>query len=104
MAGFKIAQAKDASGKAAPETVIGYDRVKHQLYVDKGSGSKKQTIDLPGIGDKLRLRVLFDKSSLEVFVNDGDQLLTAYIYSGEGAAGGWVVAVGGTAVGRSLEM
>jgi levanase/fructan beta-fructosidase len=104
VAGFKIAQAKDAGGKVVSETVIGYDRAKHQLYVDKGSGGQKQTIDLPGSGDKIGLRVLFDKSSLEVFVNDGEQVLTTYIYPGGGATGCSVFAGGGTAVVRSLKI
>ena len=88
-AGFKIGQGKD--GAAA---VIGYDKGKHQLFVDRGSGSKRQTVDLPGSGDKVRLRILFDKSSLEVFVNDGEQVLTEYIYPGEGAEGCAVFAEG----------
>lgn len=104
VAGFRIAQAKDASGKVVSATVIGYDRVKHQLYVDRGAGSKRQTIDLAGGGDKLRLRVLFDKSSLEVFVNDGEQVLTDYIYPDERTSGCVIFAEGGKAVVRDLKI
>lgn len=98
-AGFKIARGKDGS-----ETVIGFDKGKHQVFVDRGGGGKRQTIDLSGSGDKVRLRILFDKSSLEVFVNDGEQVLTDYIYPGEGASGCVVFAEGGNAVVRDLKI
>lgn len=96
MVGFKIAS----------ETVVGYDRAKHELYVDKGAGMKRQVVDLTGsgFGDKIRLRVLFDKSSLEVFVNDGEQVLTTYIYPDGGAGGCSVFAEGGTATVRSMKI
>ena len=98
-AGFKIAQGKDGSA-----TVIGYDKVKKLVFVDRGSGDKRQSVDLPGSGDKVRLRILFDKSSLEVFVNDGERVLTDTIYPGEGATGCAVFAEGGTAVVRDLKI
>ena len=98
-AGFKIAQGRDGS-----ETVIGYDRVKQEVFVDRGSSGKRQTIALPGSGDKVRLRILFDKSSLEVFVNDGEQVLTDYIYPDEGASGCAVFSEGGGAVVRDLKI
>jgi fructan beta-fructosidase len=101
---WEMGTATVAGFRIASEAVIGYDRTKHQLFVDKGRDSKRQTIDLPGTGDKLRLRVLFDKSSLEVFVNDGEQVLTTYIYPGEGASGCSAFAEGGTAVVRSLKI
>jgi fructan beta-fructosidase len=103
-AGFKIAQEKDASGKVVSETVIGYDKVNQAVFVDRGSGGKRQKIDLPGAGNKVRLRILFDKSSLEVFVNDGEQVLTDYVYPGEGATGCAVFAEGGDAVVRDLKI
>ena len=34
---------------------------------------------------KLRLEILFDKSSLEVFVDNGEAVLTTYIYPSDGA-------------------
>ena len=33
----------------------------------------RQTIDVTNPGGKVRLEILFDKSSLEVFVNDGER-------------------------------
>jgi fructan beta-fructosidase len=117
-AGFKIAQGKDASGKVVSETVIGYDKVKQEVFVDRSRSSggvkperTRQTIALSGgIGvgaaaaGKVRLRILFDKSSLEVFVNDGEQVLTDYIYPGEGASGCAVFAAGGDAVVRDMKI
>jgi levanase/fructan beta-fructosidase len=36
---------------------------------------------------QVRLQVLFDKSSLEVFVNGGERVLTTLIFPGEKATG-----------------
>ena len=45
----------------------------------------------------IQLTVLLDKSSLEVFVNDGEAALTTYIYPGEEADKISAFANGGTA-------
>jgi fructan beta-fructosidase len=111
-AGFKLAQGKDGSGKVVSETVIGYDKVKQEIFVDRSRSSSngvkpertRQTVSLTRGGDKIRLRILFDKSSLEVFVNDGEQVLTTYIYPDEGATGCAVFAEGGNAVVRDLKI
>jgi levanase/fructan beta-fructosidase len=92
-AGFKIAQKKDASGKTISETVIGYDAASNQLYVDRtnSGGGKvneqrlKQEINLQEKSNKIQLEILFDKSSLEVFVNNGEGVITTYIYPDEDA-------------------
>ena len=111
-AGFKIAQSKDADGKTLTETVIGYDPANHQLYVDRSHSGKgrinadraRQTIDLPGTGNSIRLQVLLDNSSLEVFVNGGEKVLTTYVYPDTGATGCAAFATGGKAVLRSLQL
>ena len=90
---IKIAQQKDKDNKTICETEIGYNAEKHQLYVDRSrSGKGKinenrlvQTIDVRPINGKIKLRILFDKSSLEVFVNDGEKVITTYIYPGKDA-------------------
>ena len=91
VAGFKIAQQKDGNNILA-ETVIAYDAAKHQLYVDRTkSGGKlnghalKRTINIAGNSNRIKLTILLDKSSLEVFVNDGEAALTTYIFPGEAA-------------------
>jgi sucrose-6-phosphate hydrolase SacC (GH32 family) len=91
-AGFSIAQKKDANGKTINETVIGYDAANHQIYVDRtNSGGKlneqalKRTIDVNDSSNTIQLEILLDKSSLEVFVNNGEAALTTYIYPDEDA-------------------
>jgi len=88
IAGLKIAQQKDKDNKTICETEIGYNAEKHQLHVDRSrSGKGKinenrlvQIVDVTPINGKIKLRILFDKSSLEVFVNDGEKVITTYIY------------------------
>jgi fructan beta-fructosidase len=92
-AGFSVAQKKDANGKTVSETIIGYNAAKHQLYVDRtNSGDSKlnekaliRTIDINDAASTIQLEILLDKSSLEVFVNNGEAALTTYIYPGEDA-------------------
>jgi len=111
-AGFKIIQAKDAAGAVLSETVIGYDAAAHQLYVDRSKsgdakikpGKERQTIDLPEVSGQLRLQVLVDKSSLEVFVDGGEKVLTTYVYPAAGGRGCSVFATGGKAVIKSMRI
>ncbi len=92
-AGFKIAQKKDKNGKVTSETVIGYDASKHQLYVDRSNaGDEKirqnklvQTADVMDSDGKITLEILFDKSSLEVFINNGEKVISTYVYPGHDA-------------------
>ena len=112
VAGFKIAQQKDNNNKTIAETVIGYDAANHQLYVDRtnSGGGKvnekklKQTIDIRGNSNTIKLTILLDKSSLEVFVNDGEAALTTYIYPAENADKIAAFANGGNAVIKSLKI
>jgi levanase/fructan beta-fructosidase len=94
IAGFKIAQKKDKDGKIISETLISYDANRHQLIIDRSKGggqlnekALKRTIDLPATKGKVQLDILLDKSSLEVFVNNGEAVLTTYIYPDEDADG-----------------
>ena len=104
VAGFKIAQRKDKDNKTVAETVIGYDATTHQVYVDRSNaGGKlndkklKQTIDVSNDSKTLRLTILVDRSSLEVFVNDGEGVITTYIYPEENADKIAAFATGGLA-------
>lgn len=111
-AGFKIIQAKDATGRVLSETVIGYDAVAHQVFVDRSQsggakikpGKERQTMDLPGAGTRIRLQVLLDKSSLEVFVDDGEKVLTTYVYPASSGTGCSVFAKGGKAVIKNMRI
>ncbi len=112
IAGFKIAQKKDRDNKTIAEIEIGYDALKKQLYVDRsktGNGAVKkdkqvQTIDLSTTTDKIKLEILFDKSSLEIFVNNGEKALTTYVFPEEDAAALSVFAAKGSAVIKSLKV
>ncbi|MDP4131889.1 MAG: glycoside hydrolase family 32 protein [Bacteroidota bacterium] len=112
-AGFKIAQENNRYNQVTAETVIGYDKVNHRLYVDRTrSGNAKgmnqdrllQTIDLPDARDRIRLDILLDKSSLEVFVNDGEKVLTTYIFPGADANAISAFSAGGNAIFKSVKI
>lgn len=57
---------------------------------------------MPKGNDRIRLQILVDKSSLEVFVNDGEKVLTTHIYPDEGADQLAAYSVGGKAIMNSL--
>ena len=109
-AGFRIAQKKDKDNKIISETEIGYDASKNQIYVDRSNAGNgkirkdklRQTIDLANKTGKVRLEILFDKSSLEVFVNDGEQVLSTYTFPDEDANLLSAFSVGGSALIKSL--
>ena len=111
-AGFKIAQKKDSIGNTIEETEIGYNATKNQVYVDRSkSGNDKirkdkirQTIDLINKNSKVKLEILFDKSSLEVFVNNGEAALTTYIYPSKGADLLSAFSTGGNTLIKSLKI
>jgi len=94
-----------AALKLANEAEVEYDAGMHQVYVRKGKAGAggaatetgtgavatgavvTQTIDWPWGGDTVRLELLVDNSSLEVFVNGGQKVLTTYFYPDKGTAG-----------------
>jgi len=84
--GLKIAQQTGGT-----ETVLGYSTQSHELYLanmkeGKVSGDV-QKLPVQPVNNKIKLQVLFDKSSLEVFVNDGEQVLTTLLFPAPGATG-----------------
>jgi len=91
--GLKIAQKKDEKDdkKVLQETVVGYDLANHQLYIDRRKSGQLIKENFPSIetaslkiGDStLKLKILVDKSSVEVFANDGQIALTSLIYPDE---------------------
>jgi fructan beta-fructosidase len=93
--GLKIAQKKDEKDdkKTLQETIIGYDVVSKQLYIDRRKSGQIIKENFPSIEkaslkfeDKtLKLKVLVDKSSVEVFANDGQIAMTSLIYPDEKA-------------------
>lgn len=110
-AGFRIAQKKDDTHHTISEIEIGYDAAANQFYVDKSHNNPngkikndklRQTIDLASVSNTIRLKILFDKSSLEVFVNNGEKVLTTYIYPDAGANALSAFAKGGNVLIKSL--
>jgi len=80
---FKI---KAASNEKFYSEII-YDREEGVLTFDRThSGHRKDTISTRSIladckGDLLKLRILMDKYSIEIFVNDGEKVMTSLIYT-----------------------
>ena len=94
------------------ETVIGYDAQAGQLYVDRTrSGEVGFSPSFPsvsrapvslGADGLLHLRVVVDRSSVEVFANDGEAVITSAVYPSPGATGVSLFSEGGAAVARTL--
>ncbi|MFF5983280.1 GH32 C-terminal domain-containing protein [Streptomyces olindensis] len=97
---------KVRTGAGGEETVIGYDSTTQELYVDRtrsGAGDFNstfpgvQTAPLKAKDGKVRLRVLVDWSSVEVFGGDGEAVITDQIFPDPSSTGVEVFAEGGTA-------
>ena len=82
--GFKIAEQKNSNGSVTDETVIGYNAKSNELYIAHNVNGLitgiKQTLTLKPSNNKIKLELLFDKSSLEVFANDGEKVITTLIF------------------------
>ena len=111
IAGFKIAEKKDKNSNIIYETVIGYDASKHQVFVDRSHSGGKinpnkliQTIDVEENNGKIKFEILVDNSSLEIFVNDGEQALTTYIYPPKDADGFSVFSTNGKSTIKTLKI
>jgi fructan beta-fructosidase len=88
------------------ETVVGYDTRAGEVFVDRRrSGNVAVHADFPGRhvaplpldGGTLKLRVLVDRSSVEVFAGDGRAVITDRIYPGPASRGVEVWSEGGSA-------
>ncbi len=86
-------------------TVIGYDVTRSELFVDRTrSGrsdfhplfARRHAGPLPLRDGRLRLQIFVDRSSVEVFGNDGLTVLTDQIFPSLGSEGLEVYAVGGS--------
>jgi len=77
------------------ETLVGFDAVHDELYVDRNrSGETSFSKDFPGRysatierNPSIKLRVFVDRSSVEVFANDGERVLSDRIYPPPGSDG-----------------
>ncbi|KUO00607.1 glycosyl hydrolase family 32 [Streptomyces resistomycificus] len=97
---------KVRTGAGGEETVIGYDTTTQELYVDRtrsGAGDFNSTF--PGVqtaplkpkNGKVKLRILVDWSSVEVFGGNGEAVITDQIFPDPSSTGVEVFAEGGTA-------
>ncbi len=87
--GFRLRKSKDA------ETLIGFDALRREVYVDRTrSGEVSFSKDFPGRHSgkleqnaSIKLQVFVDRSSVEVFANDGERVLSERIYPPPGSDG-----------------
>ncbi|WP_327586180.1 GH32 C-terminal domain-containing protein [Nonomuraea sp. NBC_00507] len=97
---------KVRTGAGGEETVIGYDTTTQELYVDRTrSGAVDFNSTFPGVqtaplkaeNGKVKLRILVDWSSVEVFGGSGETVITDQIFPDPASTGVDVFAEGGTA-------
>ena len=97
---------KVRTGAGGEETVIGYDTTTQELYVDRSrSGAGDFNSTFPGVqtaplkpkNGKIKLRILVDWSSVEVFGGSGEAVITDQIFPDPSSTGVEVFAEGGTA-------
>ena len=106
-AGFIVASNEDGSKKIE----VGYNAASKAVYVDCTAAEKDnkdkrnllQTAPVKAVNGIIRLRVLVDKSSLEVFGNGGEQVISTMIYPDKDATGLSAFA-SGTAVFKTLKI
>ena len=94
-AGFMIGRETGHTGKTAEATVAGYNNTARNFYIDKthSGNAKLDTSRLllttsAGSGlSTVRVKLLFDKSSLELFCNDGEKVISTQVFPGKNASG-----------------
>ena len=88
-------------------TQVGYDTTTHQVYIDRSAsgdvtfnptfgGRQTAPLRLDRHG-RVRLHILVDTSSVEVFTDQGQTVLTDQIFPGPSSNGVRLFATGGTA-------
>ena len=99
--------------KVLGNTAIGYDVARGELYVDRTNAGPAaglanfngvQTAPVKLRDGRLNLRILVDRSLVEVFAQGGERTIADQIYTTPGADGLKVFAEGGTAELESLEV
>ena len=98
---------------AGQETLVGYDAAKGEVYIDRTkSGDVSFDGDFPGVqraplaavNGTVTLHILVDWSSVEVFAQDGQIVLTDQIFPDAASDGLAVYANGGSATLQSLHV
>ncbi|MGA5647550.1 GH32 C-terminal domain-containing protein [Streptomyces seoulensis] len=97
---------KVRTGGGGEETVVGYDRTTGEMYVDRThSGVTDFSPSFPGVqraplkprDGKIRLRILVDWSSVEVYGGDGEATITDLVFPDPASDGVQVFAEEGSA-------
>ncbi len=105
VAGFNLAEKWDSHHNLVQWTQISYDPSRRVIIVDRShsgtarlrEGDSILTMPLPPFSGPLDLKILADKSSLEVFADHGARVLTTYFYPEKGATGFSAFSKGGKA-------
>ncbi|MGH9539108.1 MAG: glycoside hydrolase family 32 protein [Terriglobales bacterium] len=95
--GFRLRKGRDA------ETVVGFNGSRSEVFVDRThSGEVSFSKDFPGRHaaglenkSRIKLHVFVDRSSVEVFANDGERVFSERIYPPPGSDGMEVYTTGG---------
>jgi sucrose-6-phosphate hydrolase SacC (GH32 family) len=102
---------KVLTGRNGEETVVGYDAVAGEVYIDRtksGNASFSSTFaarhaaPLPVRNGLVKLRVIVDRSSVTVFAGDHEVVLTDQVFPDPSSQGMAVFAAGGHAELRKL--
>ncbi|WP_230986800.1 GH32 C-terminal domain-containing protein [Cohnella fermenti] len=106
--GFKVRKG------AGYETAVGYDKAAGKLFVDRtasgdasfdGTFAARHEVEMSETTDgKIRLRIVVDRASAEVFGNDGLAVVTDQIFPPLAAAGLELYATGGSVTLNSLSV
>jgi fructan beta-fructosidase len=87
--GFRLRRGKDT------ETLAGVDTAQGEVFIDRTrSGEVSFSKDFPGrhsarieIGTSVKLHIFVDRSSIELFANDGERVLSDRVYPPAGSDG-----------------
>jgi fructan beta-fructosidase len=100
--GFKLVQ----SNQSATGITVGYNVEKQEIFIDCAATEKSnkkevnlyQSAQLKPIDGTVRLQVLLDKSSLEVFGNNGEKVISTMVYPDKDATGITIFSEGSTTI------
>jgi fructan beta-fructosidase len=100
--GFKLVQ----SNQSATGITVGYNVEKQEIFIDCAATEKSnkkevnlyQSAQLKPIHGTVRLQVLLDKSSLEVFGNNGEKVISTMVYPDKDAIGITIFSEGSTTI------
>ena len=88
------------------ETVIGYNADTQEVYIDRNNSGNNQYFlekqppmisryKVEGDTNNVKLRIYVDHTSVEVFVNDGEGLITSLVYPDQNGGGVELLSTGG---------